>query len=276
MFTTIITDCKSENARGRQETRFNSLELGPTSTIGVSSRLDFDATIEAAGNLIDILDASEGKKGVVMVNVAPRGDKKDGINGTQFCYFYHKQTLVISTIKGYCLSLIKKLKLVKKVNLLELREALKFAQKKNLISKQLSNHIINSQFRSFDFIPKVARWILDGINIPSSPLILDSCFTIPNCIWSIDAFGNAKTTLLTDNLKLNTKNPKLRIKTNLGIFKFYQRLKDIPRGKTAIYIGSSGIENHRFLEITTQAVSGSAAKNLKLQVGTKIEILYIP
>lgn len=116
MFTTIITDCKADNEAGRQISRFNSLGLGPTNLIGVDSSLDKDATIEAGGNLIDVLDASEGKEGVVVVNAAPRGNKKDGSNGTHFAYFYHKKTLVISTIKGNCLSLVKKLKISENVN----------------------------------------------------------------------------------------------------------------------------------------------------------------
>jgi hypothetical protein len=105
MFTTIITDCKGENEAGRQITRYHALGLGPCTLIGVSSNFGVDATIEAAGNVIDALDASEGAKGTIVVNVAPRGVKKDGVNGNYFCYFYYKNTLVISSTKGYCLSL---------------------------------------------------------------------------------------------------------------------------------------------------------------------------
>lgn len=69
-----------------------------------------------------------------------------------------------------------------------------------------------------------------------------------------------------------TKRPD-QIKTSLGSFKFYERLKDVPDGKTAIYIGSSGIGNKRFLEIATQNRKGSAAKTLNLRVGKEIKFL---
>lgn len=268
MFTTIITDCKGENEKGRQVTRCNSLGLGPTNLIGVDSGLGEIATIEAAGNLIDTLDASEGKKGVVIVNVAPRGNKKDGVNGTLFCYFNYKNTLVISTIGGYTLSLVKQFGLVKKVNVLETQQALEFAVKQKLISKKLSKYIVNTQFRSFDFAPRVAKWLFDGIKILSSAYSLYTIPNIPTCIWCIDAFGNCKLTITSRDLKLNNKK---FVKTNLGTFSFLERLKDIPKVKTAIYIGSSGLKNKRFLEIATQGKPGSAAETLNLKVGSKIK-----
>ena len=92
MFTTIITDCKGENETGRQVSRFNAYGLGPTTLIGVESTLNGKATIEAGANLIDTLDATEGKSGVVIVNSAPRGhDKKDGENGSSFATFITKK-----------------------------------------------------------------------------------------------------------------------------------------------------------------------------------------
>ncbi len=265
MFTTIITDCKGENEAGRQISRFNSLGLGPTTLIGVVSRLNLDATVEAGGNLIDILDATEGEKGIIVVNVAPRGNKKDGENGTSFAYFYYKKNLVISTIKGYALSFVKKFRITEKVKMLDTKEVLKYAESKQLINHERTNYITNSQFRSFDFVPQLAFWLHDGVKIPSKTLSIDQITDPPSCIWLIDSFGNVKTTLLTKELPS-------KVKTNLGTLSFYERLKDIPDGETAIYAGSSGIQDKRFLEIATQNREGSAAKILKLQVGDKIEL----
>jgi hypothetical protein len=271
MFTTIITDCKGENEAGRQIARYNSLGLGPTGLIGIDSGLSDDSTVEGAANLIDILDSVQGKPGVVVLNVAPRGNKKDGGNGSHFAYFYYKDTLVISTIKGYCLAFIKKFGITNKVNVVELSNVLDFTYNQQLTTYNQKDYIVKSQFRSFDFVPRLARWLVDGIKIPSNPLFLTTHYSQPpSCVWCIDAFGNCKTTLTANDLSL--KDSPFKIKTNIGVFPFYKRLKDVPFGKTAIYIGSSGIGNKRFLEIATQGVAGSAAKKLSLKIGDKFEI----
>jgi hypothetical protein len=266
MFTTIITDCKGENEAGRQISRFNSFGLGPTNLIGVGNGLSVDVTIEAAGDIVDILDATEG---VVVVNVAPRGNIKiDGENGSSFSYFYHKDTLVISTIKGYCLYFVKEFGITDKVNVLDLKAVLGWATKNKLINKDKADRIIKSQFRSFEFVPRVARWLTDGYKIPSEPLLLTTYYLLPAIVWHIDAFGNCKTTLLTKRLK--DRKTEKQIKTNLGIFNYYERLKDVPKGETAIYTGSSGSGDNRFLEIATQGVLGSAAKKLGIKLGDRI------
>ena len=74
MFVTIINDCRDPNALGRQATRAASLFDCSVTPIGVENDL------EAAGMLVDVLDAAEDRKGVILVNVAPRqssGKKHD-------------------------------------------------------------------------------------------------------------------------------------------------------------------------------------------------------
>ncbi|PIZ82395.1 MAG: hypothetical protein COY02_00205, partial [Parcubacteria group bacterium CG_4_10_14_0_2_um_filter_41_6] len=62
MFITIINDCKDQNAAGRQAARVACLfNIAPT-FVGVQS------DIEASGNIIDVLDATEGKKGIILAN----------------------------------------------------------------------------------------------------------------------------------------------------------------------------------------------------------------
>jgi len=268
MFTTVITDCWGENEKGRQIARYNSLGLGPTDLIGVASNFSNDATIEGGANLIDILDATEGKKGVIVLNVAPRGDKNEGSNGNRFCYFYVKETLVISTIKGYCLSFIKKFNLVQEVKLMELSDVLEYAVNQKLITQEQSDYIARTQFRSFDFVPRVARWLVDNVDIPSNLLSLAEIKDVSNCVWHIDAFGNAKTSITNKNVDSDKK----MVETNIRKFHFYSRLKDVPHGKTAMYIGSSGIGNTRFIEIASQGIPGSAQKTLNLEIGDTIEI----
>lgn len=71
MNTTIINDCWDQNATGRQVSRANALLSGPTTFVGVKNHF------EAAGNLIDSLDAFNGTPGVILMNIAPRnGDAK--------------------------------------------------------------------------------------------------------------------------------------------------------------------------------------------------------
>ena len=77
MFTTFINDCRDANAVARQISRANTLLEGPADFCGVSTDL------EAAGNLVDVLDAANGQPGNVLINVAPRHDKaKRWPNGT--------------------------------------------------------------------------------------------------------------------------------------------------------------------------------------------------
>lgn len=273
MFTTIITDCKGENEAGRQITRYHALGLGPAHVIGVNSGLGVDATIEAAGDLIDALDASLGAKGTIVVNVAPRGVKTDGSNGNYFCYFYYRETLVISSTKGYCLSLLKTFDIVKSVNILPTEKVLHYAKKNSLIDATLEKHILKTQFRSFESVPRVARWLHDGVQLPYELYAIDQIPDIPDCIWCIDAFGNAKTTIFLNEREkrrmLNTFQHDI-LNTNLGKFSFYNRLKDVPDGETAFYIGSSGLGNKRFLELATQNREGSALKSLHVKVGDTI------
>jgi hypothetical protein len=118
MFVTIINDCTDANVVGRQGTRVASLFGVSPTYVGVGAGLQSDnsadpAELEAAGCLIDVLDAADEEKGVVLVNVANRHSKgKKWPNGTPFGYFYYRNTLVVSTIDGVVLSLVKKLKLV--------------------------------------------------------------------------------------------------------------------------------------------------------------------
>ncbi|MBI1839007.1 MAG: hypothetical protein HYR95_01760, partial [Candidatus Colwellbacteria bacterium] len=103
MNITIINDCRDANAAGRQAARAATLLGGTVAFIGVTNDL------EASGNLIDALDAIEGKGGIVLVNVAPRnGTAKKWENGTPFGYFWYKETLVLASVDGLTLSLVKK------------------------------------------------------------------------------------------------------------------------------------------------------------------------
>ncbi len=247
----IINDCKDENAKGRQLARVSSLLKTNVNFIGVSNEL------EASGNIIDILDANANGAGIILVNVAPRNGKaKKYPNGTPFGYFWHKKTLIVSSVDGYTLSLIKKLKLTEFINVLDIPETLEVLIKKGYLSKDLKNHIINSQFRSYEYLPRVASFIFKNKKIKSEKIGINIIADVPDTIWWVDNFGNCKTTILSE--ELGNKD----LVTNIKKLKYFSRLKDVPNRKPALITGSSGLGNKRFLEIVVQGGSASSYFNL--------------
>ncbi len=254
MFVTLITDCQDDNALGRLTTRLSTLFNCHITTIGVGSDL------EAAGNLIDTLDASIGEKGIVIVNVAPRHkEAKKWPNGTPFGYFFYKQTLVISSVDGLTLSLVKKFGLTDQIKLMDIPTIVSTLVENGAIIKDLAGHITHTQFRSFEFLPRVAKWLSDGTQIPTSDFPILRSSVSPDTIWWIDNFGNCKTTLLSTDLNFSAGK---KINTKFGELTCYNRLKDVPDDQPALIIGSSGLEE-RFLEIVVQGQSAAKLLNIK-------------
>ena len=255
MFITILTDCDDQNDRARLATKISTLfEITPH----ISGVNNFDG-LQAGGCLLDTLDASEGKQGIVLVNNAPRhkGQTKNR-NGAKFGYFYHKNTLVVSTIDGYTLSFIKKLQLADTLHVLEEEVVLNFAVRQKLLEGARAQSILNTQFRSLNYQPLVAKWIYQGIKLPTSEFKVSNLDDLPASIWFVDGFGNCKTTLLPHELK------KLRTGA-LRDVPYHSYLRDVPKGEVSITTGSSGIDERRFLEIVVQG--GNAAKQLDLHQG---------
>ena len=269
MFITIINDCNDQNALGRQATRVSAQFNSCVNTVGINN------DIEAAGNLIDMLDAVGDEEGYILVNVAPRssnwnfsidqnGNGKHWENGTPFASFKYKNITVISTIDGYTLSLVKKLNLVSSINLYDIPTVTQFLNNKGLIDIGLKNHIDKTQFRSFDFSPRVAYYLEQNIDLPSTSLDVQKIKDIPNVVWWIDNFGNCKTSLLQNDLTdINEE-----ISTRFGKIRFYERLKDVPDNSVALITGSSGIEDSRFIELVVQG--HSADKKLGVKLGDEI------
>ncbi len=242
MFTTIINDCKDDNARGRQESRVGSLLGTSLSFIGV------DSDLEAGVQLIDVLDATEGRPGLVLVNVAPRGGHTtQWENGTPFVYFWHHKTLVVASADGHTLSGIKAFSLTDSVNVLDTRAATTAMQNAGFITAEAAALIPTSQFRSFDFTPRVGAFMFQGNELPSEPYDVMNAPDLPPAIWHIDNFGNAKTTLTRDNI-----NPAGITATKYGDLPFHQQLRNLPDGATALIEGSSGFGQTRFIEVMTQ------------------------
>jgi hypothetical protein len=262
MFVTIINDCRDDNAAGRQGTRIASL-LGIAPTfIGVESDL------EAAGNLIDALDAGEGREGTVLANVAPRsGEGKKWANGTPFGYFKYKNTHVFATIDGLTCSLVKKLAIADKIKVIDIQASAEALKSVSAISESEAHYILNTQFRSLDFLPRIAAQTLEGSELQGNFLDISELAGPPDAIWWVDNFGNAKTTMLREDVKIKDSG---LIETSFGNLQWHDRLKDVPEGECAIIEGSSGLPGKRFVEIVAQNVHGSARVKLGVKSGDSI------
>ncbi len=148
MTITLITDCQDANAAGRQAVRLAGLFGTTPIIIGVKSDL------EAAGNLIDVLDAAEDRPGVYLVNVAPRNGKaKQWPNGTPFSYFRYKRSLILSSIDGLALSLVKKLNLTSSVRILDIPSACEAMIQGGALLPTLAEAIRNAVSEYLEVIP---------------------------------------------------------------------------------------------------------------------------
>lgn len=258
MFITIINDCTDDNARGRQESRIQSLTDRPTTFIGVTS------DIEAGVNLIDALDATNGRPGIILVNTAPRGDKaKRWENGTPFGYFWFEQTLVVASVDGLVLSGIKKFGFSETVHLLDTHTGAEAMREAGFITPDEAERIPTTQFRSYDFTPRVGAFIFSGGVVPSEPYSLEHVGELPFAVWHIDNFGNCKTTLTTADLHGQSEVP-----TRYGVLPFVDQLRDVPDGHHALIAGSSGFRDTRFLELIIQRQS--FAKHHQVRIGDDV------
>lgn len=270
----IITDCQDDNARSRQELRFKSLFGELPTFVGVGRQAP---DLEAAGLLIDQLDvigSTPGKhEAIILVNVAPRGGTKKWDNGTPFCYFRIDNILVVSAFSGRCLSLVKKLGITQQVELLDIPTVTQAAVTWGDIAPEQAERINHTQFRSLEFLPLVAFWLQQNKPVPSTAHDIPD-EQVTNLVWFTDNFGNAKTTLLADDVGF-TDGKTIVLKDGSRAV-CHQRLADVPKSETALTIGSSGYTDHRFIEVAVQWKDGgfgksdSAAERHHLHVGSPV------
>lgn len=268
----IITDCADDNARTRQELRFKSLFGVLPSFLGVSSY----NSIEAAGNLVEQLDVltnfpltSSAPDSVVLVNVAPRSGsiKKKWENGTPFCMFRTGRTLVASTYEGHSLALARNLGITSSVELFDIPTVMKAAVEWGELTESEAKRIVNTQFRSLEFLPLAAYWAWQGRDVPSTTQPLDELPDTSGQAWFIDNFGNVKTTL--NEKSIGFEEGKEVTLANGTVATCYRRLADVPSGAVALTVGSSGYGNDRFLEVVI-GQTGRASEQLGLAVGSPI------
>lgn len=261
MTVTIINDCRDDNAAARQTTRASALFDCQVSFVGVKS------DIEASGNIIDTLDALNVGEGVILVNVAPRnGAAKKWENGTPFGYFKYRNALIVSSVDGYTLSLVKKFGLTDSIGVFDIPTVLDIAVSEGRLESGVRDHVVRGQFRSFDFVPRVAHYMMTGMQVPTTPLSISEIPDAPQgVVWWVDSFGNCKTTMWASEL---TGSVGENIVTVVGDIKRHARLKDVGDAESAIIEGSSGLNDQRFVELVVQG--GSAADRFKLSSGQSI------
>jgi len=249
MFITVITDCRDANAQARQETRY--AELFPethVSFVGVSS------DIEAAGNLVDALDGAGEARGVIAVNVAPRHGraKEKWPNGTPFGYLWIKNVLVVCTIDGETLSLLKKLGLADQVNVTDIRAVLALGG----YDAATIERAATSQFRSFDYLPRLARIVWDKKDVPAEAMPFSEIPDAGPGVWWIDSFGNCKTTLLPSDIGFEDGARRKIVLNGLAIeAACFTQLRSVPDFHTGLIVGSSGYGDKRFIELVVQGSS---------------------
>jgi hypothetical protein len=258
MFTVIINDCRDENARGRQAARVNSLIDTYTSFIGV------DTDIEAGVNLIETLDATQGKRGIILMNVAPRGGHtKQWENGTPFGYMWYQKTLIVGSVDGLCFSGLKRFGLGEEIKVLDINTAAAAMSAAGFIDEAAAEYIPRTQFRSFDFTPRVAAFIFLGNEVPHTPMPIAEIPDLPTAVWWIDNFGNCKTTMTEQDVVGKTE-----LETRWGTFPLHTQLRNVPDQKTAFTIGSSGLPDNKFVELVIQRAS--AAKQYGVSIGDEV------
>lgn len=249
----IINDCSDSNTIGRQTLRVTTLLNLPVSYVGVP---DYDS-LALAGNAVDMLDAIGDQSAILLMNVAPRfGEAHSFFNGTPFGFGWYKKTLIISTVSGYALSLLKKFNLLEHFYLVEIKDSVPVFVKSGLISEAYAKDLVKTQFRSFNFSPLLASFLTkySALDLSTQVLSMDSVPEAGAKVWWVDNFGNIKTTLTSKDVDF-TVGSEIRLAGRK--FTMFDRLKDVPDDQAGCIVGSSGIGDNRFLELVIQGKRAS-------------------
>ena len=256
----IFTDCYDANARVRQELRYAA--LFPSAQISIH---EVKSPIEVSGCIVDALDAARlnpDLKLILVGNIAPRDDKKHK-NGAPFCFSkVSKNILIVGTEPTFVLA--KKFKLVKLVCETDVQTVCeKF--RGEIEQTDSVERITNTQFRSFEYVPRLAKWLSSRVNVPFTSIDIDEN-QFNGRVWFVDIFKNVK--IVSTQKHLDGIKVAKGCVFNTQTYKFYPRLADIPVDEIGFTIGSSGYHNgedFRCLELVKQG--GQAATELKINVG---------
>ncbi len=267
-----INDCSDGNARMRVEARLSRLLPGATILTTVPVQNDLEASL----NILDALDAVDNPwlhsgsgllisgldpiLNLIVANVAPR--KGVGNHGVGFYYARFGSTLILTTLSGYELSLLKKVGLSAKLYRLDVTEVVKWMVRSGLISKDYAHHIENSQFRSFEFLPITGLCLLKMLDhVPTHPGSWEDLPVLADgLVGTIDVFGNAKLTAVGKaGFKFSLEGEPSRI------FESKPNLAALNDREAGVVRGSSGFWQCRLAEFMIKG--SAAAKKYGLELG---------
>ncbi|MDH6120990.1 SAM hydroxide adenosyltransferase [Kitasatospora sp. GAS204B] len=270
-----LTDCADPNALARQSARIAAL-FGATPSVLPLAGPDPEGV--AALTLLDLLRATDLVGGpthpaVVLVNIAPR----DGHwpNGAPFCYFRHREHLVISTLNPRVLAPLSTFLGLTEVHVTDVREVLEAAaaQWAELAPAEVEE-IARTQFRSLWYVPLLARWLVDGRPVPARPHALvtpgqEAGEAGAVRVAVVDNFGNCKLDRPAAAIPGYQEVAGLPVRSGRDggsvRVRCYDRLPDVPYGEPGITTGSSGLG---FAELVVRG--GSAAEMFGLREGDRV------
>ncbi len=256
----IFTDCYDANAVSRQIRRWQRLFRDV-----VINCFSVEKSIEASFCVLDTYlagllpispDQNTNLPDILVGNIAPREERKYP-NGAPFCFAYATDgTLIIGTPDTFVLPLREGL--IQKVFETDAFHVCKAAG----LSEDQALKIANSQFRSLDYVPLLAYWLLvEKKDIPVTQARIDPK-KFDNEIGYIDCFGNCKSTVRKSDFPTTALSELINTTIELSTqpfspdMTFYKRLADVPNDEDGVTEGSSG---NGFLEIVRQ---GGSAQNV--------------
>lgn len=269
---TYLTDCADANAQARLATRMGALFGQTPLMLPIEGR---SPELRAGLTLLDVLRTTHmlGEAGfptLTLVNIAPRDGQWS--NGAPFCYFRYGQHLVCSTFNPDTLSLVRLHLGVESVWVTDVRTVVQHAADNWADFSQAEvDAIATTQFRSLWYLPLLAKWVVEGREVPAEEVTIPMESLEEPRVAVIDSFGNAKLTCQASTID-HAPGKMLRVSfldhgVMLGTHELtcYRTLSDVPQGESALITGSSGVD---FVELVV--ASGSAAQRYGLSEGINV------
>ncbi len=277
---TYLTDCADANDQVRLATRLGALFGSTPVLVPLPVKFPVEAgnpQLRAGFALLDVLRATEmlGEKGfptLTLVNFAPR----DGqwANGAPFCYFRYGHHLVCSTYSPDTLSLVRQHLGVEEVWVTDVRTVVQHAADHwaDFTPEQV-DAIATTQFRSLWYLPLLAKWLVEGRDVPAERVEIPTDGLEEARVAVVDSFGNCKLTCQASSID-HTPGRRVHISVHhhgahLGSYEVtcYRKLSDVPQGESALITGSSGVD---FVELVV--AYGSAAQRFGLTEGMQVQV----
>lgn len=269
MFAGVITDCEDDSMVAMTDRLASWLDCTALAPIGVHGE---HQDLQASHHLVRRLDATCKRPGTYLVNAAPRDAAAQASheNGAPFGFFYHGETLVVSTLHGRTLSLVKKLGIATRIKVVTIAEVLRVAVEHGELSAETALRVENTQFRGLEFGPRLIDWLTrdkdddTGWEVPYKEEDINPT-PVGDVVCLIDNFGNIKTNVVADDLDLEAGQ---MVETVVGPIQYQHYMHDVTVGETALVTGSHGIDEKRLIELVIR--KGRAGDKYDLKVGDPI------